>query len=939
MNPVFGELGSMNPVFSNNKIKLDLLQLYLTDLPAFYNKFLYYINNFGQVSLFDVNFSVTFNTISTTEESFSIMVEPFVLSQCFFFYRPGKYNIAFLNNGERTLVDYPNAFVVGSVYRNWNINFELKENEFFCFFSINNSNGDYMAKTFFITIEKEIVVSDYYLLLPLYPTDYKVSSNSLTFSYFSLDCNKSEGFFPENFEYNFNSFYSFVSSYVIQIIFGTYYDFFDNILLNKLGNDLESHIIKAFRIINNQYLLGGYYVSRIFPILTIREQLQFYLNFHDNITIDLARILDYSNKDLQYQRLLVVEAEENYNQTFSQKYDNILFTIDVKVKSISDKSFIEIMHYSDDSCRITESLKGSIVYTLSFLFIVDADISQKILIEDLFIKITNLIIPDENYQLKFEVTTVGLQFRCLAELELTRKYTIFEQVYSFYFPKTKSTTHVEKTNQLTYTFFKGSAELFVWTLKDIQFRAYYYYTFFDTHKENLLHFSNDLNFTFAISPNLAQNSIPFETISIQNRLDFQNLINVSIIKEVYDLDFRVKAIEKALQPTVFSFIFNTLQILTNFELPLKYVIMLSRTLLVLDVVHQVILGDYLNASLTAFVGILTHMFSVKTKGEDVTEAVNRDLINQVAIYNQGVSSRVSRDIKFPPIKSKSLDPNHSEIQIRANDIRQLPYLSEFNKNLNSNSTGKLTKFLKMKNILPEHHYLQTFSHFTISEDNLEHDMLISLRLGIADGIQSNRGSFSLTGNNPIVKNVRAQPGILFQVYQLKEGELVPYSKGTISEYKMQLAALGAERSRLLTFGTFEELNEFYKTDFLTTKKLYLKLIENDDSRLVDVAENVIFPGEYPRIVEHFTSEVFLHDMQYQLIGNNCQDYALNVFRNLQGIPTDDNFFPYSYKRSIIDSLNVSNFKELDDLILQMHKKIIAFAPGYLIKKFNLFKRK
>lgn len=441
----------------------------------------------------------------------------------------------------------------------------------------------------------------------------------------------------------------------------------------------------------------------------------------------------------------------------------------------------------------------------------------------------------------------------------------------------------------------------------------------------------------ASSPTTLTETTTENEIQIMTFLRYQEYRNLQFDSEIEKISFRLDVIESATKPSVLGFITTPLQLASNFNLPAKMAIALSTTLLVLNAVEESLRGNYLESFFIGLSGFLIGLHNARTLGKpQANAALKRDLIDDFRIYSDAKATMQInyRGKKIPVPKDFPGGLMKDYLEIRSNKIQQLPGTGLIAEALNKQPDGAITQYLKKRFLIPEHHYLQATTTNHIPGVGT---VTFGLRLGISDGVNSARGDLNIGSSASNTGKLPSQPGILFFPSVHTDGKLLPYEHpDKLTQFKAILAQNGADRSKLLVIDNLTALEQRYKTTYAQELKNFQARFENSDSQIVERLEHTIFPREFSYIVNHFTSEDFKKNWGYNVTSRNCQGYASEAIKQLQGLKTQGTFIPKEYIRSLDGFINITSKNEFDAMLKSIYHDIIGFAPKYIYKPRSKF---
>lgn len=425
------------------------------------------------------------------------------------------------------------------------------------------------------------------------------------------------------------------------------------------------------------------------------------------------------------------------------------------------------------------------------------------------------------------------------------------------------------------------------------------------------------------------NFVTITDINLAQAIRNQERQNSIFEKDIQQLTNRLEILEQATRPSILGTIISTTQLVTNFELPVLATLALSTTFAALTSVQQIAQGQYVEAVISSLLGTLSAITSSRTTSYDSSSLLNQDYIYQFTKLNDNKNKlhetfeKRQPNLVINPTKNNPQGILFDNIQIRSSKIKEFPGSGKIADWLNAHPNSKVSAWARERNLIPEHHFVQLQSSLLI-----EKKMYVNnLRLGISDGVNSKRGNFNIGSTATQTGSLISQPGVMFFPTVLENDITKPYiCTNTLKQYKSMLVCRGAKRSDVL-LATEEELNKKYSTNFnLELKNMHSKF-DRSTTSYVKGASTSITAGEQGDIINHFTSEAFKTNWNYNLTQRNCQGYANAVFNSLQGNNNPDDHLPLKYSKT--SSVTIyNNLKDYDNSVIEIFDKIIAFAPGF-----------
>lgn len=441
------------------------------------------------------------------------------------------------------------------------------------------------------------------------------------------------------------------------------------------------------------------------------------------------------------------------------------------------------------------------------------------------------------------------------------------------------------------------------------------------------------NFTYATKINNLAETISDKELYFQAKFDLQDYQNSKFEKDIANKLDREEYYEIATsnKTTIFETITGPLQILAMFNVPARVATVLNISLALLTAVENVQRGEYMQAALNAYTGLTVATYNLR-KRLGVFPTNQDDMIKQMSEYDLSKVTMIKRARDSPLAKFEQFPRgiHIDNIEIRSNNIKQLPgakYVADW---LNSRPESNITKYMKTRMVIPEHHYVQTTSTTYVEGVG---NVTQSTRLGIADGVNSSRGDFNIKNTEKNSGKLPSQPGVLYHVGIHENGKFLPYKHedDTLLQHKATLAQLGAKRSDLLTIDSHEALEKKYGMSFDKTLSKHLELFDNVEHKTVQRVEHTTFPTEHNKIIGHFTQEPYKQNWHYNITNRNCQGYAKDLFNQLQGFDSKLGFNPAQYERGDMRFLNFKDKVDFQFYMRENYENILGFAPGRFTK--------
>lgn len=424
--------------------------------------------------------------------------------------------------------------------------------------------------------------------------------------------------------------------------------------------------------------------------------------------------------------------------------------------------------------------------------------------------------------------------------------------------------------------------------------------------------------------------VTYTDLSLIEYFRTQNRINLVIFEKLDNLEYRLTTVEEATRPTIIGTAAAITQMISNFEFPIQIMLALATFTSFLETVDQAAKGQYTEAVVTSFFGTLSAFTSFRgSTSSGRVPQLEQDYTGKFATLvdaKTAVHRRIKAikpDLKIGITKNNPAGAIVDTVQIRSSKIREFPGSGAIADYLNSHPDSKLTAWAKQRNLIPEHHFVQTNTTYEI-EGNIYQNQL---RLGVSDGVQSNRGNFNIGSTNINTGTLMSQPGFMFCPTILDGTTFRPIIiDDRLKQYRANLVMRGAKRSEVILL---EEgaLNKKYRTTFNAELNNTMHKFNNSNTNLVKSTQSTITAGEYSDIAKHFTSESFKSNWNYNLLNKNCQGYAQSVYDNLLGAQNPTKYLTNTYSK-ISTKTVYDSYNDYIRQINEIYDRIIAFAPGY-----------